>query len=303
MNVRNQLITCGTNWREFGVRRPVTALTVLRTCSQNRAASSGSRITHDHLAFTPPRCALPHMKILLLVLHLLILTTLSPASAVEFSTVEVEGKRVTICRVHVRKEKLQLFHRDEAGQPFKRFDRLQHWLEPRGQKLVFAMNAGMFHPDFSAVGLYVAGGKQLTPLNTTNGNGNFFLKPNGVFLVTEQGAMIVETSEYPALRERPLLATQSGPLLVQKGKLHPAFKPASENRLVRNGVGVPSRDLAIFAISEAPINFHDFATLFRDTLHCPDALFLDGVISSLHATKLQRSDARVDLGPIIAVTE
>jgi len=243
------------------------------------------------------------MKTPLVIVGFAALVLLNRGSAVEFSTVEIAGKRVTVCRVDIRKERLQLFHRDDTGQPFKGFDRLATWLQPRGQKLVFGMNAGMYHPDFSSVGLFVANGQQLVPLNTTNGNGNFFLKPNGVFVVSEQGVQIVESSEYPRLKERIILATQSGPLLVYRGKVHPAFNAKSESRLVRNGVGIPSPDVAIFAIAEAPVSFHEFAILFRDTLHCPDALFLDGVISSLHSTELKRSDHRNELGPIIAITE
>ena len=241
------------------------------------------------------------MKILLLV-WFVTFALLSHAPAVEFSTVEIAGKRVTVCRVAVRKENLQLFHRDEAGQPFKRFDQLALWLESRGQKLIFAMNGGMYHRDYSAVGLSVSGGQQLTPLNTANGVGNFFLKPNGVFALTDAGAQIVESSEYPHLHQHVFLATQSGPLLVRAGKIHPAFSPNSASRLLRNGVGVPSPDFALFAISEDPLSFYEFATLFRDTLHCPDALFLDGSISSLRSTELGRSDFRVDLGPIVGVT-
>ena len=233
----------------------------------------------------------------------LTLALTSAAAAVEFSTVEFADKRFTVCRVNVRKERLQLFHRDETGQPFKRFERLAPWLKSRGQKLVFAMNAGMYHGDFSAVGLFVSGGQQIVPLNTANGDGNFFLKPNGVFAVTGSGAQVLESSEYPKLRERVVLATQSGPLLVRGGKLHPIFKPKSESRVLRNGVGVSSPDTALFVISEAPVNFYEFATLFRDKLGCPDALFLDGAISSLHAPELKRSDFRMELGPIVAVTE
>ncbi|HKH44717.1 MAG TPA: phosphodiester glycosidase family protein [Thermoanaerobaculia bacterium] len=161
----------------------------------------------------------------------------------------------------------------------------------------------MYHGDFSAVGLFVSDGRQAVPLNTADGRGNFFLKPNGVFVVTESGARVLESSEYPELRERVVLATQSGPLLVLAGKIHPAFKPDSASRHIRNGVGVPSPDTALFVISEAPVSFYDFATLFRDKLHSPDALFLDGTISSLYAPALKRSDSRADLGPIIAVAE
>jgi uncharacterized protein YigE (DUF2233 family) len=243
------------------------------------------------------------MNALLLTWLIAVVLATNEAPAVEFSTLEVAGKRITICRVNVREAKLQLFHRDDIGQPFKRFDRLAAWLQPRGRKLVFAMNAGMFHSDLSAVGLLVADEKQLSSLNSSNGNGNFFLKPNGVFLVSEAGALVLESSEYPRLRERAIIATQSGPLLVQGGRIHPALKAGSQNRFIRNGVGVPSRDVAVFAISEGPVNFHEFATMFRDTLHCPDALYLDGAVSSLHSSQLKRSDARMDLGPILAVTE
>ncbi|MEQ1842386.1 MAG: phosphodiester glycosidase family protein, partial [Verrucomicrobiales bacterium] len=182
-------------------------------------------------------------------------------SAVEFRTVEFAGSRFTVCQINVREEHLQLFHRDDTGQPFKRFDQLAPWIESRNRKLVFAMNAGMFHGDFSAVGLFVADGKEAVPLNTAAGEGNFFLKPNGVFALTASGARVIESSEYPRLREPVLLATQSGPLLVRAGKLHPAFRANSESRLFRNGVGVPSPDIALFVISEAPVNFYEFATL------------------------------------------
>lgn len=240
---------------------------------------------------------------LLLVVAFVFFVFVRVASAVEFRKAEFAGKRFTVCRVDVRKERIQLFHRDPSGQAFKRFEKLVPWVESNGRKLVFAMNAGMYQADFSAVGLFVADAREIVPLNTTKGEGNFFLKPNGVFLVSDRGPRVIETSEYPRLRERVLLATQSGPLLLRNGKNHPAFNPASESRLFRNGVGIPSPDLALFVISEVPVNFYEFATFFRDYLRCPDALFLDGTICSLHAPTLNRSDFRMDLGPIIGVTE
>jgi uncharacterized protein YigE (DUF2233 family) len=224
-------------------------------------------------------------------------------NAVELSEAEIAGKRVTVCRVDVRKENLQLFLYDDAGRPFKSFEAIERSLQSRGRKLVFGMNAGMYHRGFAPVGLFVSGGKESAPLNTNHGAGNFYLKPNGVFLVSEKGARVVESSEYPGLNERVVLATQSGPLLVRNGGIHPAFKVSSDSRLIRNGVGVASPDVVVFAISEAPLNLHEFATLFRDVLKCPDALYLDGVISSLHAPNRKRSDKKAELGPIIGVTQ
>jgi uncharacterized protein YigE (DUF2233 family) len=223
--------------------------------------------------------------------------------AVEFKTDETAGKALTICQVDLRKERLQLFLRDEAGKPIKRFDRLSALLRSRNQELVFAMNAGMYHGDFSPVGLFVADGKQLAPLNTGNAEGNFFLKPNGVFVITDAGARVVETSQYAAMKERVVLATQSGPMLVHQGKIHPAFNPKSESLMYRNGVCAPTPHTVVFVNSEAPLNFHQFATYFRDVLKCTEALFLDGTINSLHSIKLNRTDFRMDLGPIIGVTE
>ena len=240
-----------------------------------------------------------------IALTILGLTTALCAAArgVEYSSIDFAGQRFTVCTVQVRKEHLQLFLRDDAGQTIKRFDRLAALLQTRGQRLVFAMNAGMYQPDYSAQGLFVAEGREQAPLNTGSGYGNFFLKPNGVFALTDTGARVLETSEYPKLREHVLLATQSGPLLVRHGKIHPAFKRDSDSRLYRNGVGVPTPDTAVFVISEGPINFYEFATLFRDKLKCPDALFLDGTVCSLYATALKRSDFRIDLGPLIGVSE
>jgi uncharacterized protein YigE (DUF2233 family) len=230
-------------------------------------------------------------------------TTPTRASVQEGLTPEsVARPRFTTIRVDVRTERVELFLRDDAGRTFNRFDRLKSWLAGRNERLLFAMNAGMFRPDLSPVGLLVQDGRQVSPLNLSDGDGNFFLKPNGVFFISESGPRVVESSEYPALARGVRLATQSGPLLVRNGVLHPAFNAASTSRLPRNGVGV-SGDTAIFVISEQPVNFYELATYFRDELHCTDALYLDGVVSSLYSADLQRNDSTADLGPIIGVVQ
>ncbi|HWT20036.1 MAG TPA: phosphodiester glycosidase family protein [Variovorax sp.] len=209
--------------------------------------------------------------------------------------------RYTVVEIDLRTERLELFLRDDAGAPFKRLDHLEAWLAARNRQLVFAMNAGMYHADFSPVGLLVQEGREVSPLNLSAGAGNFFLKPNGVFLVSDAGPRVVESSEYPALsKEGVRLATQSGPLLLRRGVVHPAFIPDSDSRKIRNGVGV-SGPKAIFVISEQPVNFYEFALYFHDVLHCRDALYLDGTVSALHSPALGRSDFTRALGPILGV--
>jgi uncharacterized protein YigE (DUF2233 family) len=215
---------------------------------------------------------------------------------------KAEQQAFTTIRIDTRSQELSIFLQDESGTPFRRFDRLVSWLKARNKQLRFAMNAGMFHPDFSPVGLLVQDGQQLSPLNIADGKGNFFIKPNGVFLITVLGPRIVASAEYPALSQGVRLATQSGPLLVRHGIIHPAIRASSKSRLIRNGVGVSGND-AVFLISEKPVTFYELASYFRDELHCPDALYLDGVVSSLHSTELGRSDFKAELGPIIGIAQ
>jgi uncharacterized protein YigE (DUF2233 family) len=215
---------------------------------------------------------------------------------------DASEKRFTVITVDTSRERLDVFLNDDKAKPFKRFDRLSSWLKMRNKRLRFAMNAGMYHRNFTPVGLLVIDGKQLSPLNLSNASGNFFLKPNGVFLVSASGPQVIESSEYPAKANRVLIATQSGPLLLRNGIIHPAFKQQSTSRLIRNGVGV-SGSKAYFVISDKPVNFHEFAVFFRDELKCQDALYLDGVVSSVYSTELNRNDRNTNLGPILGIVD
>jgi uncharacterized protein YigE (DUF2233 family) len=206
----------------------------------------------------------------------------------------------TVVRVDVAK--LRLFWRDDKGQPLRRLDRLAAWQKAEGRMLTFGMNAGMYHADAGPVGLLVIDGRELAPLNLDDGQGNFFLKPNGVFLVDAQGARVVDAVDYPALKEGVRLATQSGPLLLKHGEIHPAFRPSSASRYIRNGVCAQGTQ-AVFVISERPVTFREFASFFLDGLDCQDALYLDGAVSSLWSKALGRNDRWHELGPLFGVTE
>lgn len=223
------------------------------------------------------------------------------AAAVECSPVTYGATRYTVCRVDLRTDHLQLLLYDEAGKAFNSFERLSQALTAHSQQLVFAMNAGMYRQDFSPVGLMVTGGHQVHRLNLATGYGNFYIKPNGVFILNDAGARIVETSEYRTLPEPAQLATQSGPLLLYRGQVNAALNPQGTSRLIRNGVGVISPEEVAFAISDDPVTFYELALLFRDKLRCQDALYLDGNVSSLYSASLPRDDDRGPLGPIFAV--
>ncbi len=202
-----------------------------------------------------------------------------------------------VCTVDLRRYDVRLFWRRPDGDVLGSFSRLK--ATPEGSRLAFAMNAGMYNEDRSPVGLYVESGKELKAANTRSGPGNFHLKPNGVFYVKSNRAGVVETDTYLKRKVRPDYATQSGPMLVINGRLHPKFSEQSTSLKIRNGVGVKDQHTVVFAISDDPVTFSTFARLFRDELGCANALFLDGSISSLYAPSLERMDALMPMGPIV----
>ena len=189
------------------------------------------------------------------------------------------------------------------GEPLRSFAALERELGARASAVRFAMNAGMFDEDGRPIGLYVADGRVRRRLNRRQGSGNFHLLPNGVFALGQDGRVHVATTQAFA-REvpRPAWATQSGPMLVIDGKLHPRFDADGPSELFRNGVGVSDARTAWFVISDDPVSFGRFARFFRDALGCPDALFLDGSVSSLWDPAAGRRDEAAPLGPMVVVT-
>jgi uncharacterized protein YigE (DUF2233 family) len=202
-----------------------------------------------------------------------------------------------VCTADLRRHEVKLFWRGPDGEVLGSFERLRQTAD--GARLVFAMNAGMYHEDRSPVGLYVENGRELKKANTASGPGNFHLKPNGVFFVKGKTVGVLETRAYLNRRLKPDFATQSGPMLVVNGRIHPKISDQGTSQKIRNGVGMKDQHTAVFAISEQPVTFGAFARLFRDQLGCANALFLDGSISSLYAPALGRADALRPMGPII----
>ena len=212
-----------------------------------------------------------------------------------------DGASYTVCAFDPAHEDIRLFWKGADGAPFGSLAALAQALGAKGERLVFAMNAGMFAEDQSPIGLYVENRVELHAADTRGGASNFHMKPNGVFWVGAGTAGVAETGRYLTSPPPARYATQSGPMLVLDGEINPRIRPNGTSQKIRNGVGACGQGAVVFAIAEEPVTFDSFARLFRDGIGCPNALFLDGSVSSLYAPELERDDEIEPIGPIVGV--
>jgi uncharacterized protein YigE (DUF2233 family) len=201
----------------------------------------------------------------------------------------------------LKKQDLKLYWKDDKKQLFKSIGSLKTWLESKNEKLVFAMNGGMYKTDNSPLGLFIQEYKTINRLNKANASGNFYLNPNGVFYITSSNEPTICTTQKFIDNGKIKYATQSGPMLVIDGKIHPGFKQGSTNVNIRNGVGILPGNKVIFAMSKGFINFYDFAEFFKKA-GCINALYLDGAISQTYLPEKNWVQAGGNFGVIIGAT-
>lgn len=226
----------------------------------------------------------------------------TPSQALECRDVVYEDIPYSLCEVDTTTDHLRLFLNDSDGANLGQFYRIENQAAAQGKTLSFAMNAGMYHANRSPVGHYIEDGETQMRVIPNAGPGNFGLLPNGVLCITDTRAEVIETLRY--LAQTPLCrdATQSGPMLVIDGALHPRFLIDSTSRFIRNGVGTSADGThAVFVISNRTVSFHEFGRFFRDYLKLPQALYFDGKVSRIFAPQLGRSDAGFAMGPIVGV--
>lgn len=235
------------------------------------------------------------------VFGLVLLAACSAKQAPACAPLSYAENTYTLCTAPAASD-LRLFLNRPSGKRLYSFEAIDAALAEDGATLVWAMNAGMYHQDRSPVGLYVEGGQTLAPLNTAARDGNFGLVPNGVFFVADGMAGVLETNAFAAADLSPTYATQSGPMLVIDGALHPAFNPDGTSAKKRNGIGLSADGETIYAlISDGPVTFHAFASVFADHLETPNALFLDGTVSRVYYPAESRSDPGLAMGPMVGL--
>ena len=215
--------------------------------------------------------------------------------------------------VDPKTQDLRFYREDDSGHLLGSIQHLKDWLDQKHRSLIFAMNGGMFKTDGSPVGLFIQEQITITPLDTSTGEGNFYLKPNGVLYISkDKKATICQTADFrtndpthspphSSVTSPISYATQSGPMLLLNGTIHPVFKKGSTNLNIRNGVGILPDGKLVFAMSKEPINFYDFAEYFK-TMGCQNALYLDGFVSRTYLPEKDWIQTDGNFGIIIAVT-
>jgi len=208
-----------------------------------------------------------------------------------------EGSRFTVC--DPGGGRVELVAAEPKETPLRQFADLEASLGSRADKVAFAMNAGMYDEAGRPIGLAIVDGRQKHAINRNKGGGNFHLMPNGVFQVRDDGRAEIVTSGAWRPSAEIRFASQSGPMLVIDGKLHPAFEPDGSSRYFRNGVGIAANGRPLFVISDGPVSFGKFAHFFRDGLKSRNALFFDGSVSALWDPANGRRDITKPLGPMV----
>jgi uncharacterized protein YigE (DUF2233 family) len=221
-----------------------------------------------------------------------------------FSKVAYSQAQFIDYTAELNKQQVELRLLDSLGKPIGSFRNLKRELLQERKVLIFAMNAGIYMQNQMPLGLYIENGKVHRKLNTRkNLYGNFYLQPNGVFLISNKRAFIIETESFEdfATINKVNFATQSGPILLMNKKINPSLMRFGNNKLVRNAVCLSSENRVSFSISKQPVSFTELAIHLKEDLDCHSALYLDGSISGVYLKENVYLDPTL-YGPLIAIS-
>ena len=142
----------------------------------------------------------------------------------------------------------------------------------------FITTASIVDSNCLPIGLYVYNKQVIKNIETADGNGNFFLKPNGALLITDNDVIVCQTSEINN-HQNIKYGIQSGPMLIINSQIHPKFNSNSNNKHIRSAVGKyknkNGEDFIVFAISQEEVTFFEMAQFFNKQYNCSDALCIE----------------------------
>ncbi len=182
--------------------------------------------------------------------------------------------------VNSQRERIVMYWKKADGEAFGSLRGLLADINQDG-RVQMAMNGGIYAKSYTPLGLYIEKGVQKAPLNRASGGGNFFIRPGGVFYLQGQKAGIVSIAKFKP-SSTITYAVQSGPMLIENGKINWRLKPSASSRKLRNGVGITRQGQVIFMLSDRETNFYDFSCYAQSKLDVRQMLYLDGTISKMY---------------------
>jgi hypothetical protein len=142
----------------------------------------------------------------------------------------------------------------------------------------FAVNAGTTDANCDLLGLYIKEKVPTQPINLNNGEGNFYIKPNGFIGFLNNEIDIKNATKFNSSVSYQN-AIQNGPMLISDNVINPNFNVNSTNKNFRVGVGTffsNNGQFMVFALSNSPLSFYQFAAFFSEKFKCNNALVLEG---------------------------
>ena len=197
-------------------------------------------------------------------------------------------------------EIISMYYKDASNKLIRTLGSLKQFVESSKKELIFAMNGGMYHPNFAPVGLFIADHTLHTSVNLNRGTGNFFIQPNGVFYVDANEKPGICLAKDIHTVQKIKHATQSGPMLIINRRINPYFSDTSNYFNIRNGVGITKYGKLIFAMSRKPVTLYEFAHYFKQQ-RCVNALYFDGSISKTYAPRSRWTQLNGNFGVMIGV--
>ena len=191
----------------------------------------------------------------------------------------VEDKNFIVYKTKLENKAVKMNWLDNNG---KALNSMKRFVEYTGKdKILFATNGGIYKENYTPEGLYIENYLLMSEINLKDGEGNFYVKPNGIFYI-KNGKPYITDSEKFVYDKDIQYAVQSGPLLIENGKISTKFSPDSKSLKLRSGVGVTDDGELVFLMSSEKVNFYEFMEYALKKLNCKDFLFLDGTISKMY---------------------
>ena len=179
----------------------------------------------------------------------------------------------------LEKSIIKMYWKSDDGTPYKSMKEFISKLSDR--KILFATNGEIYSKNYTPEGLYIENHKIISDLNLNNGEGNFYMRPNGVFYIENNKPMITDSNDF-VYNKNISYAVQSGPLLIKNGEINKSFGENSNSLKVRSAVGIDKENKIFFYMSKKDISFYNFSKYALDELGCEQLLFLDGTISKMY---------------------